>query len=388
MKSITLASIVFTLSFCLNLVAGKNLPYKGSPSAGTNTNLVEVEDTEDNNVDCKWGVKKEDSCEKAQEEEFGDFGNESRCYELRVFEELGPGDMQDIYNDILNRIETKDLVPFDSWVHLPEILEKKKAKYCGKSRRERSRRRSRPCRKIMNLISAFKDDIVRIYELTTRITTRQVVLPNIDGLYGGKPCKREDGAVMTKYSDEGSQKKFYGAEEDIEELGACDLQICPPVIPEPIGPGDTISRPCIHVWSEWGTWSKCLGGQCGEIGKRKRKRKCVDACDSVKEVSKEKCRPVQCNAVQCKTITDEDFTSCSPFSPDSSGKWSNWGDWSGDAVQCSDENGAVALMTRKRKCIEGPISKKCPPTSSGKTSGVDTQTRHIPLPACSKAEDD
>merc|ERR1712215_507575 len=33
MKSVTMVSIVFTLSFCLNLVAGKNLPYKGSPPA-------------------------------------------------------------------------------------------------------------------------------------------------------------------------------------------------------------------------------------------------------------------------------------------------------------------------------------------------------------------
>jgi len=49
MKFITLASIVFTLSFCLNLVAEKNLPYKGSPSAGTKPYSVEVEDTEDNN---------------------------------------------------------------------------------------------------------------------------------------------------------------------------------------------------------------------------------------------------------------------------------------------------------------------------------------------------
>merc|ERR1712215_122475 len=53
MKSITLASIVFTLSFCLNLVAGKNLPYKGSPSAGAKTTLGEVEDTEDNNEDYR-----------------------------------------------------------------------------------------------------------------------------------------------------------------------------------------------------------------------------------------------------------------------------------------------------------------------------------------------
>merc|ERR1719369_1002440 len=52
MKSITLASIVFTLSFCLHLVEGRrrqNLPYKGSPSAGAETNPVEVEDTENNN---------------------------------------------------------------------------------------------------------------------------------------------------------------------------------------------------------------------------------------------------------------------------------------------------------------------------------------------------
>merc|ERR1712215_69524 len=50
-KSITLARIVFTLSFCLNLVAGKNLPYKGRPSAGAKTILEEVEDTKDKNGD-------------------------------------------------------------------------------------------------------------------------------------------------------------------------------------------------------------------------------------------------------------------------------------------------------------------------------------------------
>merc|ERR1712215_122444 len=49
MKSITLASIVFTISFCLNLEAGKNLPYKGSPNAETQPYLGDVEDTEDNN---------------------------------------------------------------------------------------------------------------------------------------------------------------------------------------------------------------------------------------------------------------------------------------------------------------------------------------------------
>merc|ERR1712236_176760 len=56
-QSITLASIVFTLSFCLNLVAGKNLPYKGSPSTGTRTFFGEVQDTEDNNGKQKRDAK-------------------------------------------------------------------------------------------------------------------------------------------------------------------------------------------------------------------------------------------------------------------------------------------------------------------------------------------
>merc|ERR1719260_138557 len=46
MKSVTMVSFVFTLSFCFSLVAGKALK-------GTNTNhyLVEVDDNEDNNAD-------------------------------------------------------------------------------------------------------------------------------------------------------------------------------------------------------------------------------------------------------------------------------------------------------------------------------------------------
>merc|ERR1719290_497731 len=50
MKSVTMVSFVFTLSFCLNLVAGKNLPYK--------TYLLEVEDNEDNNADTVKNASK------------------------------------------------------------------------------------------------------------------------------------------------------------------------------------------------------------------------------------------------------------------------------------------------------------------------------------------
>ena len=47
MRSLTILFVVFTLGFCLNLIAGKNLAYKGHQ--GTKYYLVEVEDTEDNN---------------------------------------------------------------------------------------------------------------------------------------------------------------------------------------------------------------------------------------------------------------------------------------------------------------------------------------------------
>merc|ERR1712215_343550 len=49
MKYIILASIVFTLSFWLNLVEGKKLPYRGNHPTRTKADLVEVENTEDSN---------------------------------------------------------------------------------------------------------------------------------------------------------------------------------------------------------------------------------------------------------------------------------------------------------------------------------------------------
>merc|ERR1712236_126861 len=45
----TMVSIVFTLSFCLDLVSGKNLPYKRSRPVVSKTFLAEAEDTEDRN---------------------------------------------------------------------------------------------------------------------------------------------------------------------------------------------------------------------------------------------------------------------------------------------------------------------------------------------------
>ena len=118
------------------------------------------------------------------------------------------------------------------------------------------------------------------------------MLPNLDGLYGGKACTRADGAKLTKYGggedykdgdyddygdaedkkrrkrstedddddykdgEEGEEDggKHYGTDDDGVQLKACDLPVClfePPIdetgeyknIPENIQP------PCIAVWT-------------------------------------------------------------------------------------------------------------------------------------------
>ena len=51
MKFVTMLSIVLTLSFCSNLVAGKNDLKTKSLPAGNKTYIVEVEDSDDNNGD-------------------------------------------------------------------------------------------------------------------------------------------------------------------------------------------------------------------------------------------------------------------------------------------------------------------------------------------------
>merc|ERR1719369_607411 len=69
MNCITMGSIVFTLSFCLNLVAGKNLPSEGSPPAGNKFYLVETEDieVEDTEVEDTEDKKGDDQVDKVEE---------------------------------------------------------------------------------------------------------------------------------------------------------------------------------------------------------------------------------------------------------------------------------------------------------------------------------
>ena len=56
---------------------------------------------------------------------------------------------------------------------------------------------------------------------------RAAKLPNLNGLYGGKPCNTTDGKELTKYAaEEYNPKKWYGTYEDIVKEGHCDLKLC------------------------------------------------------------------------------------------------------------------------------------------------------------------
>ena len=58
-------------------------------------------------------------------------------------------------------------------------------------------------------------------------TWRVAKLPNLNGLYGGKPCNTTDGKELTKYAaEEYNPKKWYGTYEDIVKEGHCDLKLC------------------------------------------------------------------------------------------------------------------------------------------------------------------
>ena len=107
-------------------------------------------------------------------------------------------------------------------------------------------------------------------------TVREAKLPNLDGLYGGKACVTHDGFELTKYpppeEDDEESKQHYGAVDEMEELGACDLQICPyisdPTYPDP---GNTRPKNCLSIWTKWSPWGKC-DKECGITGKRIRTR--------------------------------------------------------------------------------------------------------------------
>ena len=94
-------------------------------------------------------------------------------------------------------------------------------------------------------------------------------MPNLDGLYGGKACIREDGKATTKFPDANEDEKHYGTEDIKTEIGFCELQLCQ-IITDDMQPVESVKN-CLSMWTAWTAWGKC-NKDCGDEGNRKRTR--------------------------------------------------------------------------------------------------------------------
>ena len=229
-------------------------------------------------ADCEWQPPKSlVDCQVNIEKEFE--GLDYRCYELMAFEGLKTAEEQKaILAEVKERMENKEIYEYPEDNEDPQSLQKKLQQTCGSGgggRRRRSRRRgsrkerSRPCRKTKRIIKAFKEDLANIFLLTTKETIRDAKLPNLDGLYGGKPCIRNDGRATTKYHDADEEKKYYGTEDVTTEKGFCELQLCG--IDATWEQPGFVEKNCVSMWTAWGKWGKC-DKDCGDEGSRKRTR--------------------------------------------------------------------------------------------------------------------
>ncbi|KAL3103375.1 hypothetical protein niasHS_002561 [Heterodera schachtii] len=80
---------------------------------------------------------------------------------------------------------------------------------------------------------------------------------------------------------------------------------------------------CEGIYGEWTGWSECEG-KCGEMGKRRRRRKCQGDERECTEPTEE---TVQCRRLNCA-------------------EWSLWGEW----TECVGKCGEEGEMSRERKC--------------------------------------
>ena len=102
-----------------------------------------------------------------------------------------------------------------------------------------------------------------------QVSARHAKLPNLNGLYGGKACKREDDLTLTKYEEYNRDKEHYGADETVVKLNECDLGICK--LPDKGKDDPGVPQDCNGMWLRWGNWGNC-DRECGEFGRRTRTR--------------------------------------------------------------------------------------------------------------------
>jgi len=314
-------------------------------------------------IPCKWEdwVREEDCCQKL-EDYFNKTETKENCYQATFAEEVSSKEeAETLYKEITRIIADRDYRAGE-----PKFLKELEKKNC------RRNRRSIKCKHAEKLLSDFMNDVKELYGLTLSAETRKVILPNIDGLYGGKGCEDKDGNKLTKYDKE-SDDVYQGSSDSHEFY--CDINVCPVVFDDM--PVEPVKQACIAVWTEWGSWGKCSKG-CGDHGERTRSRDCKNPCTDEKADDK-KCRPASRAGNPKEKVTNEDRGPCTPCPPDHTSHWGEWGQWtSNKPYGCSDKNDKC-IYKRTRKCIEGSMNLGC---VEGVGGIKDTETKEVPMPPC------
>ena len=331
-------------------------------------------------ISCQW--KKPTTsvdCKVEQEEYFKT--SPSKCFYSELLAVLGGAMMKDEYKALNKHIldsikklqETKDEKAFEAAIKedgirkLPEIKKVYEEEEYDDVKK--------------GLDAALHADRHKLIELLKSSQERWAEVPVLDGLYGGKPCVMKNGKQLTVRDDE--DPKFDKNKMDNgrprEKLWSrydmCDIYLCPYKFQgEDQTPGTEVKCE-IFQWAEWGDWGKC-DLSCGDEGKRKRKRKCVNTCDDKVAEGDDikKCRPFK--NWEDKELTDTDTTVCSPCPTESKPHFSEWSDWTWEGGKmCGDGKGK---MVRKRKCIEVDGKKDC--------KGESKDEREVPMPPCKEGD--
>ena len=181
-------------------------------------------------------------------------------------------------------------------------------------------------------------------------------------------------------------------EEPIDECtrALCEIKVCRYEI-EKLQPSGGVAVCKSYHWAAWAEWTQCdiqwvgvwphnssfnLCFSCGEEGKRKRFRKCINSCTGEKSDDKE-CKPFN-DPRYDKPLTNEDWTRCSPCPEEEIASWAEWGQWAlvgsykmfcgkGESHVCSqtynNNNNNFFLDVkmkheRKRTCLGGEKGEK------------------------------
>jgi len=227
-----------------------------------------------------------------------------------------------------------------------------------------------------------------IYTLMIGKDVRKATVPNIDGLFGGNPCKLANGKTLTIRTDKDKKmdkKKMdnYRPEEGTEEF-RCDAPLLCLVQKDAIGEKYEKTF-CAAIWLEWGSWTAC-NDICGDrsIMKRERHRKCVDMCNRDKSADKSKCTPINATMHNPpQVITTTETTDCVPCPVDQSPSWAEWSEWSNDGADKPCGEGKFTQV-RKRECSRAKNkAAKC--KNEGKDEGGATEKREFDKAPCEKA---